>query len=736
MVKILKMTFPFSRQYDTKDCGPACLKMIYRYHYGQKISLEFLREKCETTRRGSSFEGLARGARTVGLNTEAVVMSLEGIQQSSTPLIVHWNNNHFVIVYNANKKKVWVADPAKGKLVYSVQEFLSHWSFENGQSGPAGLALLIEPDSNFKDSNNIPREDRPGNELQLRHYLFTQRRLFLRLVLGMVVASALQLTLPILTQMVVDIGVGKKDIHFITLLLVGEMMIFLGSSVVDFTRSWILLHMSKRIYVSLLTNFFIKLMRLPLSYFDTKMTGDIIQRMEDQGRIQAFLTNSLLNFTFAIFNILIYSIIITTYSSIIFLVFLVGSLLYLSWVLFFLKKRKELDYKRFEFSSRGQSAALQMIQGIQEIKLNNGESQKRWAWERIQIQLFQLNMRTMSVGQFQQAGALFINQGKNVIITYLTVIAVIHGKLTLGSMLAVQFILGQLNSPIQQLISFIQSLQDAKISMKRINEIHSLTDEEPRGKKLLTSLPRRRTIFIKGLHYRYPGDDNGHVLKDINLVIPEGKTTAIVGMSGSGKTTLLKILLKIYQISEGEICIDDTNLNDISHSFWRSKCGIVMQDGFIFSDTIARNICISEEQPDINRIANAIKISNLDEFVRDLPMGTNTTIGGDGPGISQGQKQRLLIARTAYKEPDYIFFDEATNALDSTNEKEIMQKLDGFFKGRTVVIVAHRLSTVRKADQIVVLDKGKIVERGTHNQLIMQKGNYYMLVKNQLEIDD
>ena len=728
------MKFPFFRQFDSKDCGPTCLRMICKY-YRKSLTLQFLRQKCEINRQGVSLLGISKAAEAIGFKTLAAKVSYNDLLDDAIlPCIIHWNQNHFVVVYKIGKKSVHVADPGRNLIRYTKQEFLRHWVSTRENQEPVGVVLFLEPTHQLYQVLEDDKSRGIGMAT-VASYFLKYKKIFLQLGLGFLVGSVLQLVLPFLTQAVVDVGISGGDLNFITIILLGQSMIYVGSAVVDFVRSWMMLHMNTRINISLLTNFFIKLMHLPLSYFDTKMVGDIMQRLGDHSRIQSFLTGTILNFTFAIINFIVYTFIVITYDIKLFIVFLIGSALYFGWILVFLRVRKTLDYKRFAIASKNQNITIQLIQGMQEIKLNNSEIIKRWEWERNQAGLFKLNMKALTINQIQSAGALLINQGKNVFITYLTAKTVIEGNLTLGGMLAIQFIIGQLNGPVQQLISFIQSMQDAKISFDRINEIQALEDEEPADRQFLTTLSANRSIHIKGLYYKYPGYENDHVLKNIDLIIPQGKTTAIVGMSGSGKTTLLKLLLKFYDPVQGDIKVGDSKLNNISHSYWRSKCGVVMQESFVFSDSIAKNIAVGEEYPDMEGILHAVKVANIQEFIESLPASYNTIIGSGGTGLSQGQKQRVLIARAVYKNPDYVFFDEATNSLDANNERQIMENFYSFFKGRTVVIVAHRLSTVRKADQIIVMDNGEIVEQGTHEELVDMEGSYFNLVKNQLELE-
>lgn len=713
------------------DCGPTCIRIIAKY-YGKSYPLLLLREKCLINRTGVSLLGISDAAEQIGFRTIGAKIDFNKLQKEVTlPCIVHWRQNHFIVVYKIRNNKVYVSDPAKGLIKYTYDEFLHAWAGIQQGENKLGIVLLLEPTPRYYEEESKTEGVSFGT---ISHYFIRHKKLFFQLALGLTAGTALQLILPFFTQSVVDVGIATKDLQFIYLILLGQLMLFIGSTVVEFVRSWILLHISTRINISLLSDFLMKLMKLPLSYFDTKNTGDIMQRMGDHGRIESFLTGSTINIAFSLFNFIIFTFVIVVYNARIFLIFLAGSILYFLWVMLFLKTRRNLDFKRFDIASKNQSITIQLIHGIQEIKLNSCEQLKRWEWERIQAKLFRLSVKSLTISQVQQGGAFFINQLKNIIVTFYSAKAVVDGELTLGGMLAIQYIIGQLNAPVQQFIQFIQSLQDAKISLERINEIHQMPVEEPADKPMIYSLPANKTIVLKGLSYKYPGYDNDWVLDDINLYIPEGKTTAVVGMSGSGKTTLLKLLLKFYNPNSGQIKVGEHKLEHLSPSAWRKQCGVVMQEGFIFSDTIANNIAVGDELPDWSKLLHAVKVANIQEFIETLPLSYNTKIGAEGNGISQGQKQRLLIARAVYKNPEYIFFDEATNALDANNESVIMENLEEFFHGKTVVIVAHRLSTVKNADQIIVLDKGKVVECGTHDELTEQRGNYFRLVKNQLEL--
>jgi len=724
-------SFPNYKQPDQMDCGPTCLRMVAKY-YGKNFSLQRLRDVCGINREGVSLLGISEGAEKIGFRTTGVRVDLELLSEVELPCILHWRQNHFVVLYRIKNDFYYISDPARGLVKYTQAEFLSNWIGTNYNGEAQGIILTIAPSPDFYVQ---PGDKEDGLSLTyLAGYLRPYKQLIFQLFIGLGVGSLLQLILPFLTQSIVDTGINTRNLNFIYIILIAQTMLFLGRLSVEFIRSWILLHISTRLNISILTDFIIKLMKLPMGYFDTKMTGDIMQRMNDQGRIQSFLTGSTLSIIFSMFNLVVFTGVLAWYNLNIFFIFLISSVIYTLWIIYFLKKRRALDFKRFDISSKNQSSVVQLISGMQEIKLNNCEQQKRWEWERIQAGLFKYSVKSLSLGQIQQAGTFFINEGKNILITFIVAKSVIDGQLTLGGMMAVQYIIGQLNSPIEQMLGFLQQLQDAKISLERLNEIHQMEDEESSEKVYMQDLPLDKTITFEDLSFTYPGAGNDQVLSNISLSIPEGKTTAIVGMSGSGKTTILKLLLRFYEPQKGNIRIGAGQLSQISFRHWREKCGTVMQDGFIFSDTIAKNIAVSDEQPNMLKLENAIRIANILEFINSLPLGLNTKIGQEGNGISQGQRQRILIARAVYKNPEYIFFDEATNALDANNEKVIMENLENFFKGRTVIVVAHRLSTVKNADNIIVLDKGRIIEQGTHESLSRNRGEYYQLVKNQLEL--
>jgi ATP-binding cassette subfamily B protein len=680
---------------------------------------------------------LAEAAESIGLRTMPVKVSyfqgseLPGIVNLPLPCIVHWDQHHYVVVYKLNAKHVWIANPSQGKMKMTRSEFESHWYSDRRGNEDVGVVLVLEPSPEFlqKDEEPVTR----SGLLSLWPYISRYRSLVLQLGLGLLVGSILQLIFPFLTQAIVDKGISNQDLPFVTLILLAQLVLFLSQATVQFIRSWILLHIGVRVNISLVSDFLVKLMRLPLRFFDTKMTGDLLQRIDDQRRIEVFLTAATLNTLFSAVNLVVFGIVLSIYSIKIFLVFAAGAALYVVWVYFFMQRRRQVDFRRFAAMSENQSKLLQLMQGIQDIKLHNSENDKRWEYERVRARLFRISLKSLAVEQTQEAGAMVINEVKNIFIAFIAARAVMNGEMTLGMMLSVQYIIGQLNAPLNQFIGFIRAAQDARMSLDRLGEIHAMTDEEPLDKPMVDILPEHRDFTLDKVSFRYNAL-NEYVLQDISLMIPEGKVTAIVGTSGSGKTTLIKMLLKFYDPESGSIHLGEMPLKHLSHYLWREKCGVVMQDGYLFSDTIARNIAVGVEDIDKQKLVMAAKMANIQSFIESLPLGYNTKIGQEGNGISQGQRQRILIARAVYKDPEFLFFDEATNALDANNEKVILENLSGFFKGRTVVVVAHRLSTVKNADQIVVLERGKLVEIGSHDELVARRGAYFTLVRNQLEL--
>jgi len=754
-------SFQVYKQHDSRDCGPTCLRMIAK-HYGKSFSLNSMRQVSDFNREGVSLLGISDAAEKIGFRTIGAKLTYEQlVNEAQQPSILHWDQNHFVVLPPQRfKKGVTVADPARGIIYYSKEDFKEYWLQANDNGTEKGISLLLEPTAKFYEENFYQPNQKEGAARKFgwntfSYYYLQHKKAILQLILGLLIGSLLQLIFPFLTQSIVDTGINTRNIEYVFVVLIAQLMLSLSSTIVDFIRSRILFFISTHINISIVSDFWLKLMRLPLSFFDTKHVGDLLQRIGDHRRIEEFLTGNTLNILFSIFNFLIFSVVIILYNTTVFYIFVLGSILYFLWIKIFLRYTRALDYKRFAVASRESSATMQLIYGMQEIKLNNAETIRRWEWEGLQASLFKISLKSLSLGQYQQAGAFFLTQAKNILITFFVAKSVIEGQLTLGAMLAIQYILGQLNGPVQQIVGFVQAAQFAKISLERLSEIHELDDEEMPFLSQETFNQSwsmfNKSITIQNLFFSYTGTGNEPVLKNINMIIPEGKITAIVGMSGSGKTTLLKLLLRFYENYKGEIRVGDPmqtslenatlaepqnsiSLKYISPKSWRSRCGTVLQDGYIFNDSIAKNIAVSEDTPDYHKLLHACKVANIVDFIESLPLGFNTKIGVEGNGISQGQRQRILIARAVYRDPDYIFFDEATNSLDANNEKVIMDNLQQFFKGRTVVIVAHRLSTVKNADNIVVLHGSEIAEQGSHTELSKKRGHYYHLVKNQLDL--
>ena len=726
------MSFPFVKQPDAMDCGPACLKMVAGF-YKMNFSLESLRKKCYITREGVSFLGLSEAADSIGFKTIGVKIPFEMLSGSVPfPCIVHWRQKHFIVVYKIRNEKIWVADPAVGLITYSRDEFIKNWASTVSDGKPAGLVLIVEPTPAFFE-NTGDRETTNGFRFLLKYFRL-YRKYVLQLVLGLILGSCIQLIFPFLTQAIVDIGLNNNDIGFIYLILFAQLALVIGRMSVEFIRGWLLLHIGTRVNVAIISGFLQKLMSLPVAFFDTKLTGDILQRIEDNNRIEEFLTSASLSILFSFFNLVIFGVVLAIFSVKILLLFIAGSVLYIIWISLFMKSRARLDHQRFKQMSQSGSKLINIVNGMQEIKLTQSELSMRWDWEKLQATLFDLKVKGLSIIQYQSAGATFINEVTNVLITVVAATAVLKGDITLGMMLAVQFIIGQLNVPVSQIIGFFRMSQDARMSLDRLAEVHNLEEEEPDPEVKVRKLPDKKDIYINNLSYQYEGPRSPFALKDIDLFIEENKVTAIVGTSGSGKTTLLKMLLSFYKPVNGEILVGDTRLSNLSLKVWREKVGAVMQDGFLFPATIASNIAPGSEDIDEEKLLKAVEIANIKGFIESLPLGYNTKIGANGHGLSEGQKQRLLIARVVYKDPDIIIFDEATNSLDANNEKVIVENLSGFFEGKTVIIVAHRLSTVRDADKIIVIDSGRVVETGTHESLIETRGAYFNLVKNQLEL--
>lgn len=732
------MKFHFCRQLDGMDCGPACLCMIAK-HYGANYSIQELRDIACITRVGVSLLGISEASEKIGLRATAVQVSLEYfVNNAKTPCIVHWNQQHFVVVYKIKKSFsakthiFYIADPAYGLIKYEEEKFIRCWCGTKHNGKSVGIAMYFTPTPDFYQKGHCKKR-----QIKLKsciEYLKPYKALFSHIILGLLVGSVIQLSFPLLTQSIVDYGIEENNLNFIHLILIAQLFLVLSYSIIDIIRRWTLLHISTRINVSLMSDFLMEIMKLPMIFFDSKLMGDLIQRIDDHKRIEDFLTTTILNSIFSTFTIIIFGIILIIYNIRMFFILLIGSSLYLFWVSLFMKKRSDLDHKNFATMAVYQSDIIELIEGMQEIKLTGSEQQKRWRWGNLQASIFQIKLQSLSLGQWQQVGGVLINEITSIFITIMSATAVLKGELTLGGMLSVQYIIGQLQSPIHQFVSIAQQIQDAKISLYRLNEIHNKDDEEDADVKRKIVVTGKDSIVFDNVSFSYGGSRSKYVLSDLSLTIPHGKTTAIVGLSGSGKTTMIKLMLGFYTTSKGTIRIGNDAIEKYSYKELRKHCGVVMQDGFIFSDTIANNIAAGATKIDKRLLKQAAQMANIENFIMSLPLRYNTIIGNSGIGLSQGQKQRVLIARAIYRNPDYVFLDEATNALDTMNERCIISNLNQVFRGKTIVIVAHRLSTVKNADNIVVLEEGRIVEQGNHEFLIRKKGRYFDLIKEQLEI--
>lgn len=723
--------FPFYPQLEAMDCGSTCLRMVAKF-YGRFYSLEYLREISNTGKDGVSLLDLSEAAELIGLKTLAVEADIvQLLDVIPKPCIINWGNNHFVVVYHQDSSKVWIADPAQGKYKLNNDEFIQKWIGEDADVENSGIVLICQSTPDFYTFNG--KESQKGSWQYVSNYFKQYKALIFQIIIGLFLGSTLQLLFPFFIKSIVDIGINNNDLSFIALVLIAQLILFISQISVEFIRNWNILHVGSRVNISLLSDFLIKLTKLPFRFFDTKLPGDLIQRFNDHERVQKFLSSTSLISIFSILNLLAFGVVLLFWNKAIFTIFIIGSLLNIFWVLGFMKWRKSLDLKRFEYKRDNQNSINEMITGMQDIKLFNAEKLKRWSWEKVQAKLFNTETENLKLEQVQRAGALFFNETKNLLIIYLVAQGVLNTTLTLGMLVAIQYIIGQLNMQINQLTEFLKSMQDAKISLERIGEIHHKENDtviEENNNVFLS----QGDIVLENVNFSYAGVNSTPNIKKINLSIPNGKITAILGPSGSGKTTLLKILLNLYKPTEGNIKLGELNLLSVNPRLWRSKIGVVMQDGHLFSDSIAKNIALGEEIIDKRKLQQSISIANLQSYIEYLPLGYNTVIGPEGQGLSQGQKQRILIARAVYKEPDFLFFDEATSALDTFNEMLILENLKAAFKNKTIIIVSHRLSTVLKADQIVVMEDGEMIEVGSHEELTFVRGAYYQLVKNTLEL--
>jgi ATP-binding cassette subfamily B protein len=671
-----------------------------------------------------SFHDLIAASQELHLETLAVEISFEKLMsEAPKPCILHWKNDHFVVLVPQQKSgKITVADPEYGRLELREEEFKEDWLQENS----TGKALLFETTEAFFQK----KEDHSVNGFKfLFKYLKPHRKALIFLLFTLVITSVITLIFPFLTQNLVDKAIKFKDKNLVLMIVGAQIVLFLGNSFMDLIRSWIMLKVNTKVNIRLISDFIGKLIRLPVAYFESKRVGDIQQRILDHQRISSFLSTNTLAILFSFINLLVFSVVLGTYNLIILILFFTFSFLSVVWIFIFLNKRKVLDQKEFILNSQNQNILNEMVLGMAEIKINQSENFQQAKWENVQQELFERNKKALKLSQYQMIGSGFISQLKNILITGFSAYAVIDGDLTLGMMLAISFIVGQMNSPFDQLLYVIQITQDAKLSLERIAEVHTKPVENTLEESRQTI--NNEDFVLENVDF---GFGDFQILKDLNVKIPKGKITAIVGESGSGKTTLFKLLLRFYEPDQGSITYGNQILSEIPLADWRETAGTVMQEGFIFSDTIRKNITLKSNNIDENLLTYAVKVANLQKFVQKYPQGLDTLVGNDGINLSTGQKQRILIARSVYRNPDIFLLDEATSALDTQNEKEIMENLFEFFQGKTVLIIAHRLSTVKNADQILVLHDGTFVESGNHQELLEKKSYYYNLVSNQLGI--
>ncbi len=722
--------FPLYIQSESKDCGPSCLKIIARY-YGNNVDIEYLRKVSETTRSGTSLTGLIRAAKKIGFKAVASKESFSILKKEvPLPVIAHWNQDHFVVVYEITNDKVYVSDPELGKVKYTHSDFMDKW-LENDENGE-GILLLLN--FNVNENFQLPKEavEKKVDISFISSHLKNYKKSFIRISVLVFIASILELAFPYLTQQIIDRGVQFKDVNFIFLSAASYILIFIGYKAANIIRNWVVIKLSMRFNIQLISNFIKKLTLLPIAYYDSKITGDIFQRISDHEFLEKFFTSNSIGALFSILNILIFSGLFLWYNDNIFLIFLVGTIIHIAWIFLFFSKRKVLDFKFFSIKSKENNKIIELIHGMQDIKLNGYEEPKKKEWEEIRTSLYKRDMESMKVEQFQLDGASFIKEIKNISIIIMSSLLVVNNKLSFGTLLAISYIIGHLNAPIEKLVSFLNNIQDLRLGFRRILEIHN-KDIEGEGKSLVKNF-KMGDVTINNVDFKYQGTSE-NVLNNISFSIPFKKTTAIVGASGSGKTTLLKLLLKFYEVNSGSIKVNGLNINDLDYNSWRNKCGVIMQESYIFNDSIENNIILAQES-NFEKMKQACLVCNIHGFIQGLPLGYQTKIGNEGVEISSGQKQRILMARAIYKNPEFLLFDEATSALDAQNEKEISKKLESVFKNRTVLLIAHRLSTIKNADNIIVLsNNGNIVEMGPHMELIKNKGHYHQLIKNQLELN-
>jgi ATP-binding cassette subfamily B protein len=724
--------FPICYQLDTMDCGLACLDMIARHH-GREYPRQFIREVCPHDRLGSSLSAIAHGAERLGFRTLSVKISFDDLKQKAPlPCIAFWPYGHYVVVHRIRGDRVYIADPAAGLTVYSREEFEDCWLMADDDRRDWGVILLLEPDNQYQapapDASFTATADlwRPLSRDLKRHLIPVGA--------GILISLATQLALPFISAAVIDIGVADRNFSIVLIFIIAQLALLFSRLGVKLLQEWMLAYIGIRVDMKLVAQFLTKLTRLPMSFFDGKLIGDLIQRINDHKSLQQFLTQSLWQVLSAMLSLMVFGTALAFFKPILFGQFAAGAALYIIFLALFMKNQRLLNHKAFHLSAQRHGLIVEFLSGMQEIKLNNAEQQRRWQWEVAQHAIGKVQIKAQLLNYLQSTGCQAIIEINNLILTLLVVREVINGQSSLGAMVAVQYIIGQLSWPLNQIAMLLYQSHDAALSYTRAREVHQIQNEERPASQAIPD--ECADIEFRNVSFSYGGGSRNLLFRDLNLTIPRGKTTAIVGRSGSGKTTLLKLLLKFYEVSGGEINLGRVNINRLSHQRWRELCGVVMQDGYIFSDTILSNIAVADEDPNTDRVAEVAREAQIASFIESLPLGYETRIGRDGVGISRGQAQRILIARALYKDPKYLFFDEATSALDAETESVIVDQLREIMSGKTAVVIAHRMSTVRHADQIILLDQGEIVEVGTHEELVACRGGYFNLVRNQLELGE
>lgn len=733
------MKYRVIMQHDSMQCGAACLLSVCHFYGRSGMSLEQMTEMCGVGRDGVSIYDLNKAARRLGFETLCAKLTLSDLLDITLPCILFWNASHFVVLFEARGGRYVIGDPALGVVERSEAEVSQAWLAADDDDGVLrGVVLGLSPTDDFSCGGDCGvqslslRKSLPS----LWTYVRPHRWCIAQLAAGLAFGCVVQLILPFLSQAVVDVGVGLRDVGSLWTLVIAQMALMLGRAAAGFVRSWILLRIGTRVNIAMVSDFLAKLMRLPMTFFDKKLTGDILQRMGDYSRVRDFFTSQALDALFALSSVAVFAFVLGCYSLRLFAVFLVGSLAHAAWLSFFMRRRRVLDYELFRRQALCSNKTLECVSSLHEVKLQGCGARRRAEWEASQEALVSTQAQSLALSQRQEAGSVVIAEGKNIVMTLCSATAVMSGDMTMGMMLATQFIAGQLVSPIERLTRFAYAAQDVRVSLERILSVSRMPDEDDGRNASPVDVDWRLGVEFRHVSFAYSPSECGHpAVDDVSLYFPSGKVTAIVGASGSGKSTLIKLLLGFFEPQEGDVSVGGVELSSLPMEWWRGQCGIVMQDGVIFSDSVARNIAMADDEPDMRRVREAARLACADGFISDLHAAFETKIGAEGQQLSKGQAQRILLARAVYRNPSLLILDEATNSLDTVSERRIVDNLASFCAGRTTIVIAHRLSTVRNADNIIVMSGGRVVERGTHNELAKLHGYYYELIKNQLDID-